>query len=162
MKTDTFSTVLGLVLVAVAMVATPLSASADDTVGVQVRVIGARGKAVANVPLRACEVIASATTCGAIFDEAFSNRNGTAILRIPHHALPHGFRVEPADLNHSNLVVSYLSRMGCIQRFTKEYAPVAMTCDYSRSTTSAFQPAMTADTYNLGASQIRTVLGKKP
>jgi hypothetical protein len=163
MKTRVYSTVFGLTLGGVVMLSiAPLSANPEYIAAIQVRVVDARGKIATGVPLRACEVVARATACGAIFDEASSDRNGTAMPRIPFRALPHGFRVEPSDSRRSNLVVSYLPRMGCISRFTKEYAPVAVTCDPSRSTTSAFQPARTTDTYSLSAAWIETILGKKP
>jgi hypothetical protein len=132
------------------------------TIPVQIRVVDAHGKPIPNVLLRGCDTRIT-QTCDMVVSQVYANREGFAEIRIPVPAWPNAFRVEVADSMRSDIVVLYRTMRGCEFRYTQQYTARAISCgNRVRSTTSAFQPAALTDTYNLGQSQIRTLLGKRP
>jgi hypothetical protein len=138
--------------------------AAEQTDSVYVRVVDVSGKPVRDVTLFACKVLQRTKTCSAqLVGWAISRPDGLAIFEIPFHIRPNEYAFEIADSNRIGLSILDIHHERLVDGawvYNKEFC--CITHDGSRSMSSAFQPTSTADLYNVSASQIETILGKKP
>jgi hypothetical protein len=145
-------------------VTTAAATTDEPAVPFRVRVVSAAGKPVAGIVVLVC-VPANSAACDTIVTYALSCSDGTAMLSVPLRLRPGAYRVAVADPSRADLTILEYAHEQLVDGawvYRKESPRLVCACDdRARSTTSAFQPALTSDTYNLGSTQIKTILGQR-